>query len=101
MFSWDPAMFTFAFVTWNHDCTPFLLEQATFSILWLPLQIAKAMGAHVTTTCSTRNVDFVTNVLGADVAIDYTKVRRLTSAAVVQQGGECTACPIPGPLRYQ
>lgn len=37
------------------------------------VQIAKAHGAHVTTTCSTRNVEFVTQQLGADVAIDYTQ----------------------------
>lgn len=36
------------------------------------LQIAKAQGAFVATTCSTRNVEFVTQVLGADQAIDYT-----------------------------
>eukprot|EP00887_Chlorella_sp_A99_P001194 scaffold14.g1194.t1 len=36
-------------------------------------QIAKAQGAHVTTTCSSRNVEFVTKTLRADVAIDYTK----------------------------
>lgn len=38
------------------------------------MQIAKAHGAHVTTTCSTRNIEFVTEVLGADEAIDYTGV---------------------------
>jgi NADPH:quinone reductase-like Zn-dependent oxidoreductase len=37
------------------------------------LQIAKAQGAFVASTCSTRNVEFVTKVLGADQAIDYTK----------------------------
>lgn len=37
------------------------------------VQIAKAQGAHVTTTCSSRNVEFVTKTLRADVAIDYTK----------------------------
>lgn len=40
----------------------------------LPLQIAKAHGAHVTATCSTRNVEFVTRELGADEAVDYTTV---------------------------
>ncbi len=35
------------------------------------IQIAKARGLHVTTTCSARNVDFCTKELGADVAIDY------------------------------
>lgn len=36
------------------------------------IQIAKAHGAHVTATCSTRNVEFVTRELGADEAVDYT-----------------------------
>jgi NADPH:quinone reductase-like Zn-dependent oxidoreductase len=36
------------------------------------IQIAKSRGLHVTTTCSTRNVDFCIQELGADVAIDYT-----------------------------
>lgn len=39
-------------------------------------QIAKAHGAHVTTTCSGRNVEFVTQQLGADAAINYTQVGR-------------------------
>lgn len=39
------------------------------------IQIAKAQGAHVTTTCSGRNVEFVTKELGADVAVDYTRER--------------------------
>lgn len=34
------------------------------------IQIAKEMGCHVTSTCSTRNVEFVRE-LGADVVIDY------------------------------
>lgn len=38
------------------------------------MQIAKAQGAFVATTCSGRNADFVTK-LGADRAIDYTKER--------------------------
>ncbi|PNH05219.1 Reticulon-4-interacting protein 1, mitochondrial [Tetrabaena socialis] len=37
------------------------------------VQIAKAQGAYVATTCSGRNVEFVTQELGADLAIDYTK----------------------------
>ncbi len=35
------------------------------------IQLAKHLGAHVTTTCSGRNADFVRE-LGADVVIDYT-----------------------------
>ena len=35
------------------------------------MQIAKALGAKVTTTCSSRNLEFVTKTLGADCAIDY------------------------------
>lgn len=35
------------------------------------VQIAKALGAHVTATCGSRNVEFVTQTLGADVAVDY------------------------------
>lgn len=38
------------------------------------IQIAKAQGAIVTTTCSARNVDFVTKTLGADHAVDYKAV---------------------------
>lgn len=40
----------------------------------LHTQIAKAQGAHVTTTCRTANVAWVMDTLGADVAIDYTMV---------------------------
>jgi NADPH:quinone reductase-like Zn-dependent oxidoreductase len=37
------------------------------------MQIAKAQGAWVATTCSGKNAAFVTEELGADLAIDYTK----------------------------
>ncbi|KAJ5825881.1 hypothetical protein N7474_003019 [Penicillium riverlandense] len=40
------------------------------------IQIAKQMGCHVTTTCSTRNVEFCRG-LGADEVIDYTAVEDL------------------------
>ncbi|NLF03678.1 MAG: NAD(P)-dependent alcohol dehydrogenase [Actinomycetales bacterium] len=45
----------------------------------LAVQIAHAMGAHVTAVCSTGNVELVRS-LGADVAVDYTRedVRRTT-----------------------
>ncbi|KAE8443898.1 hypothetical protein EG329_001307 [Mollisiaceae sp. DMI_Dod_QoI] len=36
------------------------------------IQIAKIVGCHVTTTCSTRNVELCRS-LGADVVVDYTK----------------------------
>jgi NADPH:quinone reductase-like Zn-dependent oxidoreductase len=38
----------------------------------LAIQIARRLGLHVTTTTSTRNVDFVRE-LGADAVIDYTR----------------------------
>jgi NADPH:quinone reductase-like Zn-dependent oxidoreductase len=36
------------------------------------IQIAKALGAHVTAVCSTRNIEMVRSI-GADDVIDYTK----------------------------
>ena len=38
----------------------------------LAIQLAKILGLHVTTTTSTKNVDFVRE-LGADAVVDYTK----------------------------
>lgn len=42
------------------------------------IQIAKQLGCHVTTTCSTRNIEFVRS-LGADEVIDYTSTDDLVS----------------------
>ncbi|KAG2449979.1 hypothetical protein HYH02_000083 [Chlamydomonas schloesseri] len=47
----------------------------------LAVQIAKSQGAYVATTCSGRNMEFVTKELGADLAIDYTKGEKLEEAA--------------------
>lgn len=38
------------------------------------IQLAKHLGAHVITTCSARNADFVRS-LGADEVVDYTRTR--------------------------
>ncbi|KAJ1330860.1 reticulon-4-interacting protein 1 [Microdochium nivale] len=49
------------------------------------IQIAKALGCHVTTTCSAKNIDFVKS-LGADDVIDYTSqdvIEALTSKGKV------------------
>lgn len=48
------------------------------------IQIAKAMGCHVTTTCSTRNMELCLR-LGADAVIDYTAEEDLV--AKLQRSG--------------
>jgi NADPH-dependent curcumin reductase CurA len=50
-----------------------LLHLLAPAVTFMCRQIAKAQGAWVATTCSGKNAAFVTEELGADLAIDYTK----------------------------
>jgi NADPH:quinone reductase-like Zn-dependent oxidoreductase len=49
-----------------------LINGASGGVGTFAVQIARALGAHVTAVCSARNVDMVRS-LGAEVVIDYTK----------------------------
>jgi alcohol dehydrogenase len=49
-----------------------LIQAGAGGVGSLAIQIAKILGLHVTTTTSTKNIDFVRE-LGADDVIDYTK----------------------------
>lgn len=58
----------------DHGCVQtgrrVLVNGAAGGVGTFAVQIAKALGAHVTGVCSARNVDLVTSI-GADVVVDY------------------------------
>lgn len=57
-----------------HEGQTALIHAGAGGVGSIAIQIAKYLGARVITTCSARNEPFVRS-LGADVVIDYTKVR--------------------------
>jgi NADPH:quinone reductase-like Zn-dependent oxidoreductase len=57
--------------------TYLLINGASGGVGTFAVQIAKAMGAHVTATCSRRNIDLIRS-LGADDVIDYTTTNILS-----------------------
>ncbi|MEM9193431.1 MAG: NADP-dependent oxidoreductase [Myxococcota bacterium] len=69
-----------------------LIQAGAGGVGTVAIQLAKQLGAEVLTTCSARNVPFVTE-LGADVAIDYrtqdyVEVAQGCDAVVESIGGE-------------
>ncbi len=49
-----------------------LVQGGAGGVAGFAIELAKHLGAHVATTCSTKNIDYVKK-LGADVTVDYTK----------------------------